>query len=168
MAGGRELGLRRRRAPRAQRSGYTLMEVLVVLSITAVMSLMALPFLQERDEVNTEVRRLVGDLVRARSWARTTWRETTFDYDVAGRRWRVVDATGVVLPGDLADADGWRTLDQPMVFQAVVGVAGDAVFQASGRCPEPSEMRVSNGRTAWRLRVSELTGSVTAEPVGAP
>ena len=80
------------------------MEVLIVMTIALVMLGLAVPVIQSSDTVSSDVRRLVADVTRGRSWARTTWRTTTVDVDSINRRWRIEDENGDVVITSDSDA----------------------------------------------------------------
>ena len=150
-----------------KQGGFSMMEVLIVMTIALVLLGMAVPVIQNNDSVSSDVRRLVGDITRGRSWARTTWRTTTIDIDAGNRRWRIEDESGEVITTSDSDANGWRTLREGTNFLANGQFPVDFVFQADGRCPERSSVLLQGGDSTWVVSCSPLSGTVTAEPVEA-
>lgn len=156
MAGRRPVSRRDRRA------GYSLIEVLFVITIFAILAALTAPALQARDEVSSEVRRVVADATRIRSWARTTWRVASLDVDIGNRRWRLIDETGEILDSNSADANGWRSLATGVDFASVAGVPADLTFDPDGRGTENAAVRLTSGDSTWLISLDALTGAVTA------
>lgn len=145
--------------------GFSLVEVLIVMTIALVLLGLAVPVIQNNDSVSSDVRRLVADITRGRSWARTTWRTTTIDIDAGNRRWRIEDENGDVITTSESDENGWRTLRDGTNFFANGSLSMDFVFNADGRSPEASSVLLQGGDSTWVVRCSPLSGTVTAEPV---
>lgn len=154
---------RRAVKPRGSQAGFSLVEVLVVIAISLVLLGMVTPAMSTRDDASGDVRRVVADAARARSWARTTWNTTTLDIDVANRRWRIVDSEGEVLDASTADANGWRSLTDGVDFRSVVGTPDDFEFESDGRATADASFDLVSGDTVWRVSLSAISGSVTAE-----
>lgn len=148
---------------RPSEAGFSLVELLVVMAISLVLLGMVAPAMRTRDNASAEVRRVVADAARARSWARTTWRTATLDIDTANRRWRIVDDTGAVLNSSTADENGWRTLATGVSFAAVSGTSTDFAFESDGRGTANSAAQIVSGNSTWTVSMSALTGTVTAE-----
>ena len=154
---------RRRRALIARRGGFTLVELLVVISITIVLAGLVTPTMRSTDNASAEVRRVVADAARARSWARTTWRTATLDIDAANSRWRLIDDTGEILDSSNADANGWRTLTTGVSFQTVVGTSSDFAFEPDGRGTQDAAVQLLAGDSSWTVSMSAMSGTITAE-----
>jgi len=122
--------------------------------------------IQSSDTVSSDVRRLVADVTRGRSWARTTWRTTTVDVDSINRRWRIEDENGDVVITSDSDANGWRTLRDGVSFLGNGNETMDFVFDADGRSPTSASVLLRGGDSTWIVSCSPLSGTVTAEPVG--
>jgi len=148
---------------RQRQAGFSLVELLIVMAISLVLLGMVAPAMRSRDNASAEVRRVVADAARARSWARTTWRTTTLDVDTANRRWRIIDDTGETLDASNADASGWRTLATGVGFAAVQGSASDLVFESDGRGSTDATVQIVAGNSTWTVSLSALTGTVTAD-----
>ena len=148
---------------RRRQAGFSLIELLVVIAISLVLLGMVAPAMRTRDNASAEVRRVVADAARARSWARTTWRTTTLDVDTANRRWRIVDDTGETLDASNADVNGWRTLATGVAFAAVQGTLTDLEFQSDGRGSADAAVQVVAGSSIWTVSLSAMTGTVTAD-----
>ncbi len=148
-----------------KQSGFSLMEVLIVMTIALVMLGLAVPVIQSTDSVSSDVRRVVADITRGRSWARTTWRTTTVDIDAINRRWRIEDDTGDVVITSDSDENGWRSLRDGVNFFANGGATSDFVFDAEGRSPDAASVLLRGGDSTWIISCSPLSGTVTAEPV---
>jgi prepilin-type N-terminal cleavage/methylation domain-containing protein len=148
---------------RHRQSGFSLIELLIVMAISLVLLSMVAPAMRTRDNASAEVRRVVADAARARSWARTTWRTTTLDIDTENRRWRIIDNTGETLDASSADPDGWRTLATGVAFAAVQGSATDLAFEADGRGTTDASAQIIAGNSTWTISMSALTGTVTAD-----
>jgi prepilin-type N-terminal cleavage/methylation domain-containing protein len=155
MASGRLLNRQR---------GFSLIELMIVMAIGLILMAMAVPIMGDRDNVGGEVRRLIADTVRARSWAQTTWRETTVDFDLQNNRWRLVDEEGDILPGTEADELGWRYLANGIRFEAIDGEEIEFEFEADGRSEVASSLLIVGGSSTWILQCSPLSGSISAEP----
>ena len=147
----------------ADRAGFTLVELLVVISIALVLLGMATPALRNSDDASAEVRRVVADAARTRSWARTSWQTATLDIDTAGRRWRIIDESGEILDASNADANGWRTLATGVSFQAIQGSTTDFGFEADGRGTSDASVQIVTGDRIWTVSLSALTGTITAD-----
>jgi prepilin-type N-terminal cleavage/methylation domain-containing protein len=145
--------------------GFSLIEVLIVMVIALVLLGMAVPVIRNTDMVSSDVRRLVADITRARSWARTTWRTTTVDLDATNGRWRVIDENNELISSYESDADGWRSLRDGVNFFVNGTETMDFVFDADGRCPEAASALLRGGSSTWIVSCSPLSGTVTAEPV---
>lgn len=152
----------RRQLKRA--AGFSLIEMLLVVGIGIILLGAAAPMIRSQNGVSAEVRRVVADIVRVRSWARTTWRDSEMDIDVANRRWRLVDDEGDVLDSSSADANGWRTLADGVNFEQVGAITTDFGFAPDGQGLAPASIRLSQGATSWVIEMSALTGTVTAAP----
>jgi prepilin-type N-terminal cleavage/methylation domain-containing protein len=148
---------------RHRKAGFSLVELLIVMAISLVLLGMVVPAMRTRDSASAEVRRVVADAARARSWARTTWRTTTLDVDTANRRWRIVDDTGEVLDTSSADENGWRTLATGVDFAAMQGSVTDLVFESDGRGSTDATVQILAGSSTWTVSLSALTGTVTAD-----
>jgi prepilin-type N-terminal cleavage/methylation domain-containing protein len=153
---------RRRLLNRA--GGFSLIELMIVMAISLILMAMAVPVMRDRDNVSGEVRRLIADTVRARSWAQTTWRETSMDFDLQNNRWRIADDEGNYLPGAEADENGWRYLASGVAFAPVDGVEIEFEFQADGRSVEASSILIVGGNSTWILQCSPLSGAISADP----
>jgi len=138
--------------------------MLIVMGIMLVLLAAAAPMIRSQNSVSAEVRRVVADIVRVRSWARTTWRDSEMDIDVANRRWRLIDDEGDLLDSSSADANGWRTLADGVEFSQVGALTTDFGFAPDGQGLETASIRLSQGDTSWVIDMSSLTGSVTAAP----
>ena len=148
---------------RHRQAGFSLVELLIVMAISLVLLGMVAPAMRTRDNASAEVRRVVADAARARSWARTTWRTTTLDVDTANRRWRIVDDTGETLDASNADDNGWRTLATGVDFAAVQGTPIDLVFESDGRGSNDASMQIVAGSSTWTVSLSAMTGTITAD-----
>jgi Tfp pilus assembly protein FimT len=138
-------------------------EVLIVISIALFLLAIAVPAIRSNDHVSSDVRRVVADITRSRSWARTTWRTTTTEIDVANSRWRIMDDEGDTLLNSGADENGWRYLNDGISFGSLNEVETDFIFGSDGRCPNVSTVILSGGDSTWSVTCSPLSGSVTAE-----
>lgn len=155
-----------RRRPVGQRraqAGFSMVELLVVMTIAIVLLGMATPALRNSDDASAEVRRVVADAARTRSWARTSWQTATLDVDTTGRRWRIIDEAGEILGASNADANGWRTLATGVSFQSVQGTGSDFSFEADGRGTADASVQIVTGDSTWTVSMSALTGTITAE-----
>jgi prepilin-type N-terminal cleavage/methylation domain-containing protein len=148
---------------RHRQAGFSLIELLIVMAISLVLLGMVAPAIRTRDNASAEVRRVVADAARARSWARTTWHTTTLDVDTTNRRWRIVDDTGETLDASHADANGWRTLATGVAFAAVQGNPTDMEFQSDGRGSANAAVQIVAGNSIWTVTLSAMTGTVTAD-----
>jgi len=135
------------------------------MTIALVLLGLAVPVIQSTDSVSSDVRRLVADVTRGRSWARTTWRTTTVDLDSINRRWRIEDENGEVVVTSDSDANGWRTLREGVNFLGNGNATMDFVFDADGRSPDAASVLLQGGDSTWVVSCSPLSGTVTAEPV---
>lgn len=149
---------------RALSRGFTLLEITIVIVIAALLAAMAAPRVSDRDQCGAAARSFVGDGARARSYAARTWEPVTLDVDVNNAAWRVTrqDGSWLDLPG--ANANGWRTLEPGLRFEAVEGFAPDSVFLPNGRATLESRVRLRSGDAVWLLKVEALTGRITADP----
>lgn len=147
----------------AGRAGFTLVELLVVISIALVLLGMATPTLRDSDDASAEVRRVVADAARTRSWARTSWQTATLEVDTAGRRWRIIDESGEILGASNADVNGWRTLATGVSFQSVSGSDTNFSFEADGRGTANASVQIVTGDATWTVSMSALTGTITAD-----
>lgn len=145
------------------RAGFSLVELLIVMSIALVLLGLATPALRNSDDASAEVRRVIADAARTRSWARTTWQTATLDIDTNGRRWRIIDEAGEILGASNADANGWRTLATGVSFQAVQGGTTDFSFEADGRGTTDASVQIVTGSSVWTVSLSALTGTITAD-----
>lgn len=144
-------------------AGFSMVELLIVMTIAIVLLGLATPALRNSDDASAEVRRVVADAARTRSWARTTWRTATLDFDTVGRRWRIIDETGEVLGASNADANGWRTLATGVSFQSIQGSTSDFSFEADGRGTTDAAVQIVTGDSTWTVSLSALTGTITAD-----
>lgn len=144
-------------------AGFTLVEILVVVSIALVLLGMATPALRQSDNASAEVRRVIADAARTRSWARTSWQTATLEVDTAGRRWRIIDESGEILSASHADGNGWRTLATGVSFQAVSGSDTNFSFEPDGRGAANSAVQIVTEDATWVVSMSALTGNITAD-----
>lgn len=149
---------------RALDGGFTLLEIAVVIVIAALLVAMAAPRVSDRDQCGAAARSIVGDGARARSYAARTWEPVTLDVDAGIGAWRVTRQNGTWLDLPGANANGWRTLEPGLSFEAVEGFTSDAVFLPNGRTAEEARVRLRSGEATWLLKVEAITGRITADP----
>lgn len=146
------------------RSGFTLIEILMVMALAAILLGIAVPSLKDRDVCGAMARLLVADASRARSYSARIWEPVTLDVDVENGAWRVVREDGSWVDGPGADDNGWRSLEDSATFESVDGSATDTIFLPNGRASEDSKVRIRSGSDSWLLEIQGLTGRVTANP----
>ncbi len=148
------------------RSGWSLLEGLLVLAILATMTALAVPVLENNEQATPAVRRFLADAVRARSLAQSSWQETEMKLNPSAGAWRVEGRDGTVHPGPLADASGWTSLGKGVSFVPSGKTPSVFRFQANGRATAKAAICIRAGKATWQITLDELTSTLTAGPVG--
>lgn len=173
-------------APRGRRGGFTLVEILVVLTIISLViggSIVAFGLVAGRGGADRDLERMQALLLLARERAELENRDygvrlledgyEFLTFDTSQRRWVALDdgalartewsqALGVEL-----DVEGRRVILRPRVsdvesLQPDFGVGADGEFTAF-------ELRVHPaGRTSFSRLSPDLDGSLTLSPAGSP
>ena len=150
---------------RTLNSGFSLVEVVMVIAIALVMFGMAVPAAQNNDIAGTVARSMVSDAVRARSYSRRTWEAVTMQVDTANDRWRTLREDGTPLSSIGANENGWHKLPPGARFQVIDGMPSDLVFLPNGRASQSAAIHVVFGNHTWLLGVDGLSARIRAEPV---
>lgn len=150
---------------RTLNSGFSLMEVVMVVAIALVMFGMAVPAAQNNDVAGTVARSMVSDAVRARSYSRRTWEAVTMQVDTVNDRWRTLREDGTPLSKDGSNENGWHALPPGVIFQVIDGMPSDLVFLPNGRASQSAAIHVIFGHHIWLLGVDGLSARIRAEPV---
>lgn len=144
--------------------GISLVEVMVVLSIVAMSMAVLVPSLQSSEKSGADVRRVLSDALMSRSLARSSWETTWLRTDLQNSRWRVEKSDGTPVDGPLADANGWRYLEDGVTFSAVSGSASDFVFLPNGRSNVDCAVAVTYRESSWTIDLDQLSGSLQVNP----
>lgn len=174
----RETGRETRDARRTIDSGFTLLEVTLVLLILAVIISFAIPKLRDSStqELQSHVRRLATTFRFLRNEAVLNGRTYMLNYDLDQQRYWITseDVPGGVSAGDGAAKDELGLFARPVALPNTVAFS-DIVFQGIGKLQqgqmftrfypdgfvEPTVVHMDNGREAFTLTVWPLTGQVT-------
>ncbi|MDP6963612.1 MAG: prepilin-type N-terminal cleavage/methylation domain-containing protein [Planctomycetota bacterium] len=145
-------------------SGFSLVELMLVISIAAVLFGMAVPALQNDDRAAAAARTLVSDASRARSYAKRTWENVTMQIDVANNRWRTQLQNGTYLTTAKSDNNGWASLPPGITFADIGGGNTDAVFLPTGRTASNAAFAIVQGDYEWHIQIQSLSGLISASP----
>ena len=148
------------------RSGWSLTEGLLAMAILATMTALAVPVLENQEQVTPGVRRFLADAVRARSLAQSSWQEIELKLDIASGSWRIEGQDGSIHPGALANATGWANLGNGLSFLPAKEAPPVFRFQANGRAKEKGAIQIRAGKSSWLIHLDRLSSTLTATPVG--
>jgi prepilin-type N-terminal cleavage/methylation domain-containing protein len=145
-------------------SGFTLIELVLVITILIVLFGVAVPALQSDDRAGNAARTLVSDASRARSYSKRTWEDVTLQIDVGNNRWRTQLQDGTSLATYQTDSTGWSNLPPGLVFSNVTGYDSDATFLPTGRTTNHVAFSIAQDHHQWRIEINSLSGLITATP----
>lgn len=159
------------------RPGYTVMEMVVAMSIVAVLMAVAGPRVDnylERDRVRTLNRRLTTDLAMARSEAIRKKAPVTITFDPSGEFYEIRGVDGMRTP-DGVQGDTYRVnLKGKRGYDALIEEAdfegsNSLSYDAFGRASADGTIRVSNGDADGTIQIRKSTGaSVTIATPSIP
>ena len=145
---------------RTRRAGFTLIEMLFVLSLLLAVSVVVVPRLLEwfHDwEIQFAADEVVLAVGKTRASAATTGLPHHLEYQVGGSSYRVTSDAGVDL------SSRWQTLTGGAVFtswdpgEQQVRDSWRVTFDAEGRTAA-EQIRIANGRREFLISINPFTG----------
>lgn len=173
-----------RLVPRSRRRGYTLIELLIVVTMLGIAAAVVIPSLGSTDvlRVQSTVRAIVADINVAQSDALAHQHGRAVVFDVQNNRYSIVEVNGSTLNPttdtlqvtdlnnerkfhrariDSADFDG----DSVLVFDEL----GGPVVDPNGSTPSAGgSVTISGSGSVFRITVEPYTGRVTVTRVSGP
>ena len=158
------------------RRGYTLVEVLIVVSILGIIGAMVVPSMLTAGEMGVQAaaRIIVADLLYAQNEAIAQQAQRRVVFDLANNSYRLVDESGVSLTAKWINGQSSNyevDFDEDRRFQGVTLVAVD--FQTSnsiaydvlGTPSDGGRIEIQYERRRYRIDVASFTGRVTVAQV---
>ena len=161
---------------RRTRRAYTLVEVLIVVSILGIVGAMVVPSMLTAGEMGVQAaaRIVVADLLYAQNEAIAQQAERRVVFDLAENRYRLVDENGKPLTAKWIDGKGENyeiDFDEDRRFQGVSLVAVDfetnpgVAYDVLGTPNHGGSVELQYERRRYRINVASFTGRVTVTQV---
>ncbi len=150
-----------RHSCRSNRRGYSLLELVVTISVLALIAGIALPRMADSlsaYRVDAAAGRLVSDLALAQKHARSTGSSETITFDAAGNRYSfstVADTSSAVYSVDVTEYPYNSELSRVLVANSAITFDGYGFPDASGK------IAVSSGGIRRVVKIDGSTGNAT-------
>lgn len=160
------------------RQGFTLVEVLVVVTIIAIAGAIVVPSMTNTGSLNVQAgaRIIIADLLYAQNEAITRQKSRKVVFDVANNSYRLATSDGTTLGVnwksgtaaignyvvDFKNDDRFRGI---AMESAVFGDDAEVVFDALGAPDTGGSVDIVFGNIRYRVTVAAMTGRVTVVPV---
>ncbi len=165
-----------RRRPSALRSAYTLVEVLIVVTILGIISAIVVPSMLTAGEMGVQAaaRIIVADLLYAQNEAIAQQAERRVIFDLAENRYRLVDEAGVSLTAKWINGQSANyevDFDDDRRFQGVTLISVDfethpsVGYDVLGTPSHGGSVEIQYERRRYRIDVASFTGRVTVTQV---
>lgn len=153
---------------RNDRSGVTLVELMVAMAIMVTLLGVAIPPRTSTDLAGSEARRLVADGMRVRSVAQTQWTPAGVRVHVPSRRWRCYRDNGSPILGPDSDANGWRRLADGVRFVKITQRDPNFIFLPNGRTYREASIIITDNTSSWEVSANALSGKINSQPTTTP
>ena len=158
-----------------RQQGFTLAEVLIVVTIMAIASAVVVPRMLAVGQMQIQAagRMIIADLLIAQNDAIAGQTSRRLAFDVSANRYWLADGSGstanVVWKRDgSVQADGVLDFDEDSRFQGVRLVSVDfgngktyCQFDALGTPEDGGTIDIASGQTVYRITIAPLTGRVS-------
>lgn len=162
------------RRRRDRRSGFTLVEVLIVLVIIGIAAGIVVPHMLEAGTMSSQAaaRSVIADILFAQNEAIAMQSTRRVVFDVDGNGYRLTDSGGTTLTAP-SRSGGLYVVDfsKDRRFAGVVLSRADfddetvLEFDSLGAVASGGQVELTAGDTCYRINVAAFTGRVTIEPV---
>ncbi len=178
--------------PPATRRGYTLIEVLIVVTILGIAGALVMPSLGQTHvlRVQAAVRTIISDITYAQSDALAFQTGRAMLFDVDSNSYRLLEVNGLTLDpvnDTLYQPTGPNqqyivAFDDPRYGGAVIQnvdfdgtaslifdeIGGPVVAPGSNELASGGSLEVAGPNSLWRINVAAFSGKVTVEQLDAP
>jgi len=164
-------GPRRARPATGVRAGFSLLSVLVTLTLIAILAAIAVPAYFSRHDVTLDNATVLvaNELRTAQNWAAFHGHGVTFQFEADGDGFRVLDHQGEVIERDNPKSTFARRFSSDAVFEGVrfesvdFGAERGVRFDARGHADRGGSVVISFSGEHRTLRLAQGTGRIELE-----
>lgn len=162
-------GFGSRFAPGRWGSGFTIIEILIVVVILAIAALTAIPMMSSAGsvQVRSVANMIAADLEYAKSLAITKGQNYWVVFDTSSESYRIEDQSGTTIPHPVKKGFGYvidleaEGLDQVDITDADFSGAWKVKFDYLGSPDSGGTVTIQGGSTTVTISVEPVTGFIT-------